>query len=74
MLTDPDGPSALEPGEILVAPITDPSWAPLFVAAGAVVVDVGALSLARRDRQPGAGSPVRRLGHRGNRPGSRTAP
>lgn len=42
VLTDPDDPSALEPGEILVAPITDPSWTPLFVAAGAVVVDVGA--------------------------------
>ena len=42
VLTDPNDPSALEPGEILVAPITDPSWTPLFVAAGAVVVDVGA--------------------------------
>ncbi|GAA1864063.1 hypothetical protein GCM10009836_50460 [Pseudonocardia ailaonensis] len=42
VLTDPDDPSALEPGEILVAPITDPSWTPLFVAASAVVVDVGA--------------------------------
>ncbi|MBE7194688.1 MAG: phosphoenolpyruvate-utilizing protein, partial [Gordonia polyisoprenivorans] len=38
----PDDPSALEPGDILVAPITDPSWTPLFVAAAAVVVDVGA--------------------------------
>lgn len=35
-------PSALEPGEILVAPITDPSWTPLFVASAAVIVDVGA--------------------------------
>ena len=42
VLTDPNDPSALEPGEILVARITDPSWTPLFVAAGAVVVDVGA--------------------------------
>jgi pyruvate,water dikinase len=33
----------LEPGEILVAPITDPSWTPLFVPAVGVVVDVGAL-------------------------------
>lgn len=32
----------LEPGEVLVAPITDPSWTPLFVPAAAVVVDVGA--------------------------------
>ena len=38
----PDDPSALEPGEILIAPITDPAWTPLFVAASAVVVDVGA--------------------------------
>ncbi|MDF3307308.1 PEP-utilizing enzyme [Rhodococcus sp. T2V] len=42
VLTTPDDPSALEPGEILIAPITDPSWTPLFVAASAVVVDVGA--------------------------------
>ncbi len=42
VLLDPNDPSALEPGEILVAPITDPSWTPLFVAASAVVVDVGA--------------------------------
>ncbi len=32
----------LQPGEVLVAPITDPSWTPLFVPAAAVVVDVGA--------------------------------
>jgi phosphohistidine swiveling domain-containing protein len=42
VLTSPDDPSALEPGEILIAPITDPAWTPLFVAAAAVVVDVGA--------------------------------
>lgn len=42
VLIDPDDPSALEPGDILVAPITDPSWTPLFVAASAVVVNVGA--------------------------------
>ncbi|MEM1334198.1 MAG: PEP-utilizing enzyme, partial [Actinomycetota bacterium] len=29
-------------GDVLVAPITDPSWTPLFLAAAAVVVDVGA--------------------------------
>jgi len=32
----------LEPGDVLVAPLTDPSWTPLFVPASAVVVDVGA--------------------------------
>ncbi len=34
--------SELEPGEIIVAPITDASWGPLFLAAGAVVVETGA--------------------------------
>ncbi|MGE4649635.1 MAG: PEP-utilizing enzyme, partial [Myxococcota bacterium] len=29
------------PGEILVAAATDPSWAPLFLLAGAVVIDTG---------------------------------
>ena len=38
----PDDAGDLSPGEILVAPITDPSWTPLVVAAAAVVVDVGA--------------------------------
>lgn len=42
IITDSHDPTALEPGDILVAPITDPSWTPLFVPAGAVVVDVGA--------------------------------
>ena len=38
----PDAAGDLEPGDILVAPQTDPSWTPLFVVSGAVVVDVGA--------------------------------
>lgn len=42
VVLDPIDPSALGPGEILIAPITDPSWTPLFVAAGGVIVDVGA--------------------------------
>jgi pyruvate,water dikinase len=42
VILDSNDPSALEPGDILVAPITDPSWTPLFVPAAAVVVDVGA--------------------------------
>jgi len=42
VLSSPHDPGALNPGEILVAPITDPSWTPLFVPASAVVVDVGA--------------------------------
>lgn len=32
-----------QPGEVLVAPQTDPSWTPLFMVAAAVVVDVGAM-------------------------------
>ncbi|HJM29151.1 MAG: PEP-utilizing enzyme [Acidimicrobiales bacterium] len=42
IILDPTNPGNLEPGDILVAPITDPSWTPLFVPASAVVVDVGA--------------------------------
>jgi pyruvate,water dikinase len=34
--------SELEPGEVIVAEITDASWGPLFLAAGAVVVETGA--------------------------------
>ena len=41
VVLDPGDPSALAPGDILVAPHTDPSWTPLFMTAGAVVVDVG---------------------------------
>jgi pyruvate,water dikinase len=43
VVLDSHDPTALEPGDILVAPITDPSWTPLFVPAGGVVVDVGAM-------------------------------
>jgi len=42
VVLDPSDPSALEPGDVLVAPITDPAWTPLFLVANAVVVDVGA--------------------------------
>ena len=38
----PSDPFALEPGDVLIAPITDPAWTPLFVTAAAVVVNVGA--------------------------------
>ncbi len=30
-----------QPGEVLVAPITDPGWMPLFVGAVAVVAEMG---------------------------------
>ncbi len=42
VVLDSHDPGALAPGDVLVAPITDPSWTPLFVPAAAVVVDVGA--------------------------------
>lgn len=34
--------SELQPGEVIVAATTDASWGPLFLAAGAVVVETGA--------------------------------
>ncbi|MGI9601258.1 MAG: PEP-utilizing enzyme [Acidimicrobiales bacterium] len=43
VVRDPGQPGDLGPGDVLVAPITDPSWTPLFSAAEAVVVDVGAM-------------------------------
>ena len=43
VILDPADPFALEPGDVLIAPMTDPAWTPLFVPAGAVVVNVGAL-------------------------------
>jgi len=43
IVTDPGDPGQLGPGDVLVAPFTDPSWTPLFVPAEAVVVDVGAV-------------------------------
>ncbi|KUO09370.1 PEP-utilizing enzyme [Streptomyces sp. DSM 15324] len=44
VVTDPASCEALEPGDVLVAPITDAAWTPLFLVAGAAVVDVGALN------------------------------
>lgn len=43
VILDASDPLALEPGDILVAPQTDPSWVPLFVPAEAVIVNVGAM-------------------------------
>ncbi len=33
--------ACLEPGEILVAPSTDPGWTPLFLTAGGLVMEMG---------------------------------
>ncbi len=43
VVLDPGDPEGLEPGDVLIAPQTDPSWVPLFVPAAAVVVNVGAM-------------------------------
>jgi rifampicin phosphotransferase len=43
VIHDPGDPRGLEPGEVLVCAITDPSWTPLFLGAAAVVCDSGAL-------------------------------
>lgn len=40
VILDPVG-AHLEPGEILVAPSTDPGWTPLFMTAGALVMEMG---------------------------------
>jgi pyruvate,water dikinase len=40
VILDPTG-ARLEPGEILVAPSTDPGWTPLFLTAGGLVVEMG---------------------------------
>ena len=37
------GDGQLEPGEILVAPATDPGWTPLFLTAGALVMEMGGM-------------------------------
>ncbi|MEX0786290.1 MAG: PEP-utilizing enzyme, partial [Dehalococcoidia bacterium] len=41
VILDPRKDATIEPGEILVAPVTDAGWTPLFVAAAGVVVDIG---------------------------------
>ena len=40
VILDPVG-ARLEPGEILVAPSTDPGWTPLFLAAAGLVMEMG---------------------------------
>jgi phosphohistidine swiveling domain-containing protein len=43
IVLDPNEVEDFEPGDVLVAPQTDPAWVPLFLAASAVVVNVGAM-------------------------------
>nr|MBA2713324.1 phosphoenolpyruvate synthase [Rubrobacteraceae bacterium] len=40
VILDPGG-AHLEPGEILIAPSTDPGWTPLFLTAGGLVMEMG---------------------------------
>lgn len=40
VILDPRG-ATLAPGEILVAPTTDPGWTPLFLTAGGLVMEMG---------------------------------
>ena len=42
IVLDAAHPDGFEPGDVLIAPQTDPSWVPLMVPAAAVVVNVGA--------------------------------
>ncbi len=43
VVLDAADPVGLEPGDVLIAPQTDPSWVPLFIPAAAVIVNVGAM-------------------------------
>jgi rifampicin phosphotransferase len=57
IILDPATAADLEPGDVLVAPFTDPAWTPLFPLAAAVVVEVGSFlshagTVAREYRIP----------------------
>lgn len=41
VILDPEHNVELGHGEVLVAPYTDPAWTPLFLTAGAAVIEVG---------------------------------
>jgi phosphoenolpyruvate synthase/pyruvate phosphate dikinase len=43
VVNDPRSGAYMEPGEILVAPVTDVAWTPLFAQAAGLVVEVGGL-------------------------------
>lgn len=44
IITGLDQAGRIEPGDVLVASFTDAAWTPLFLVAGAVVVDLGAIN------------------------------
>jgi len=53
VIRTPEEFDRLQPGEVLIAPVTTPAWTPLFVHAAAVVTDTGSplahASLAARE-------------------------
>ena len=55
---------ALEPGEVLVAPLTDAAWTPLFLVAGRGRGRHGRAEQPRRRRVARARHPVRAVRHR----------
>ena len=53
VICTPEEFDRLQPGDVLIAPVTTPAWTPLFVHAAAVVTDTGSplahASLAARE-------------------------
>ena len=43
ILRSPEEAARLEPGDVLVTTATDPGWTPLFLVAGAVVLELGSM-------------------------------
>ncbi|OHB67015.1 MAG: hypothetical protein A2Y76_07545 [Planctomycetes bacterium RBG_13_60_9] len=43
VITQPSDGQHVEPGEILVAPVTNPAWTPYFLPAAGVVMDMGGI-------------------------------
>lgn len=43
IVMNPSDCTDFKPGDILVCPMTDPGWAPLFMIAGALVTDIGGM-------------------------------
>ncbi len=41
IIRDPQEQAHMQPGDILVAPSTDPSWVPLFLKAGGLIMETG---------------------------------
>jgi len=41
LISHPDEGSRLQPGDVMVAPSTDPGWTPLFLKSSAVIMETG---------------------------------